>query len=305
MTTSVEEYLSSSKKKRVLYGVDEAFLNAWDDLTSFHGDAEMFVTTHSYILFKPEAIVGRNIEKALEFLVARGFIPVAFVPLRMNSQTVQQLWRYQLNQATPERIRIVNTLVSAADSLFVLLRDKQDGSELGSVRLRQLKGPSACAKRNPEQLRYQLGRQSDFLNFVHTPNEPADFVREFGVFFSGAQRLELLRTASANQSQLQALLESTAQLYSRFPSHDISFAGALDRLKENCFQLIESGDPRSDVCEAIVNCCNQLGVESDGKHELLFRLIDQADLKIDTWDWITISAQKAGPNLPGVKPVLD
>lgn len=302
-TAPLEEYLSSSEKKRVLYGVDEAFLSAWDDVTSFHDDAEVFVTSYTFILFKPEAIVARNIEKALEFLAARGFRPVAFVPLHMSSQTVQGLWRYQLNQATPERIRIVNTLMSAADLLFVLLRDEQDGS--ASVRLRQLKGPSACAKRSPDQLRYQLGRQSDFLNFVHTPNEPADFVREFGVFFSHTQRQELLRTASANQDQWPALLEAAAQLYSRFPRHDLSFEAALNRLKENCFQLIRSDDPRSDVCAAIVNCCNGLGVESDSKHEQLFRLVDQAGLKIDTWDWITISAQKAGPNLPGVKPILD
>lgn len=305
--TELPEYLSASDKKRAIYGIDEAFLSSWRDITfALKDEAEAYVTSVTYILFKPEAIVARNIEQGLQFLKGHDFRPIAFAPVRLGPETVQRLWRYQLNLATPERIGLINTLVSAADSLFVLVQDERMQTGLSAaMRLNKLKGPSSYRKRTPEQLRFQFGLQSDFLNFVHTPNEPADFTREFGVFFLEAERRALLRAMLLSEDRSNALLGSLTQLYSRFPQHDLSFRASLDRLKADCVQLIKEGGNGSVTCEEIVKRCDELSTECDGEHELLFNLIDRIGLRVNIWDWITINAFKVGPNLPGVKPIFD
>ena len=57
-----------------------------------------------------------------------------------------------------------------------------------SVELTGLKGPTDPDARAPGQLRHLLGRYSYLLNLVHTPDEPADVLRELGAAEAAVER---------------------------------------------------------------------------------------------------------------------
>jgi len=63
-----------------------------------------------------------------------------------------------------------------------------EGNAPAAVRMSTLKGPANPAEQSPRHLRSALGTINYIINGVHTPDEPADVVRELSVLLTAEQR---------------------------------------------------------------------------------------------------------------------
>ena len=210
----------------------------------------------SFVMFKPEAVAGRRIRTALDFLADQGFEVLGALPVQLDARAHRELWRYQLNAAPLAIIRTVDLILESGPSVFVGMVDRRRGSgsaESGSVgedvtaarRLGDLKGSSRDRKNYGRSLRGVLDSTLLCLNFVHAPDEPADMIREVGVLFPGRrareQALALLTGPSVAQGRLEldALLE---KLHAEQPAHPLDAELALREADPALRALIAGGD---------------------------------------------------------------
>ena len=184
--------LSALPVKRALFAVDSYFRDGWDDLLEVVPEPSALLHTHATLLLKPDAVAGRRLEAALDWLLEQGALVVAAERIRLDRHTTRAMWWYQWNVATRERRELADALVTAGESLLLVAR-LPDAPTPATLRLSNLKGPADPAKREPWQLRQRLDNDNFLINFVHTADEPADLVREFGILLDGPDRRRLSR----------------------------------------------------------------------------------------------------------------
>lgn len=228
--------LTSSGEKIRLYAIESYFRESWLDACDILGEDKFQVLqTVAAVMFKPEAVVSRRIRPAIELLMGRGFIPVMALRLRLNRHTSREMWRYQWDAATLDRLALSDQLTTATDSLWVVLRDAAPSIEVpASVRLAGLKGSPQVHERKPEDLRSRLGSPNRMLTFLHVADEPADTVRELGILFSRPDRRRILAEFGELYAEdgTHAVLTAAAELESRHPLVEFDFAAARKRLRE-------------------------------------------------------------------------
>lgn len=243
---------------------------------------ELMLCQTSFVMFKPEAVVGRRIEPALTWLAARGFRPTGCAPVRVDHRVHRELWRYQLNGAPLAIVRTVDMILSAGPCLVVALRDERGPRETGmtaSARLAELKGSSSNPWANGESLRAAIGCELLCLNFLHAPDGPADQVRELGVLFPARERAGALAMLAGDPSptvdaEVAAVVRA---LYAEHPAHPLD-PRALP------------GPPPTDGTDA----------------DLLARLdvLDDPDSDIPHWDRVLIAAQLVNGLPPRRRPLI-
>lgn len=230
--------LTQIAAKRDWYGFDPYFRDTCDDLNRLGADGvRPDLLRHSFIVFRPDAVVTRSIERALDVLDDADFEVLDIVEFTYSRLTVREGWRYQLNIATPDRIAAMDLILLATPSLFVLLRETGPQRDVPSaLRLSALKGPSAPEARRCGELRAAMGPvQASVLTFVHTPDEPIDLVRELAVFLTPEQRRDMLVGMARRPGAWprNRIVERVAELYARTPMHDLEFETALARIGES------------------------------------------------------------------------
>jgi len=186
--------LTVSAGKALLFSVDTYFLEAWQQLTTLTPDPLEFAHRHGIVVLKPDVWAGRRGVAILDWLEERGFAPAYCTRLRFDRHSVHALWRYQWNMATPQRRALQERIMTCFDSLLIVVRRSRPIRVPTTVYLTDLKGPSLPADRKPEHLRTLLDSDNPILNFVHTADEPADVVRELGIYFDAARRAACLHT---------------------------------------------------------------------------------------------------------------
>lgn len=189
--------LTLSADKAALYPQDTYFLDAWDQLGRLTGDPAGFAARHALLLLKPDAVAAHALEPSIDWLGEQGFTIVALRQLTLTRLTVRALWYFQWNIASPERQRVGDALIAAADALLLVVTADPAERLPASVLLTERKGPTDPDEREPGQLRHRLGGETYLLNMVHTPDEPADVVRELGVYAGASERARIYREALA------------------------------------------------------------------------------------------------------------
>ena len=291
-------------RKRELYAVDTYFRECWDDLLDAWGDSAVArVRRLACVVFKPDAIVGRRVLPAMEFLIEHGFRPVDCATFRYSRHTIREAWRYQFNVASRERIAIVDILLPSTDSLFVLLEYAPPDSSLSaSEHLTALKGSNRRAEQRADELRARLRSTAPLLNFVHTGDEPADVVRELGVYFDAPQRCPIIRNSESGEDRYAKVQAVTADLYSRIAAHDLDLAASVSRIENACRLYDESG--KSEAHQAIMEDCMRIRNHDEVDWQRLFRRFDAVGLEIELWDKIVIATELTRCDIPGAEPVL-
>ncbi|MFL6161962.1 MAG: nucleoside-diphosphate kinase [Jatrophihabitantaceae bacterium] len=186
--------LTVSATKARLFSVDTYFVEAWQQLTELTPDPLEFAHRHGIVVLKPDACAGRRGSAIINWLAEHGFEAAYCARLRFDRHSLRALWRYQWNMATPQRRALQEQVMTSFDSLVVIVRRARPIRVPTTVYLTDLKGPSLPADRKPEHLRTVLKSTNAILNFVHTADEPADVIRELGIYFDTAQRSACLRT---------------------------------------------------------------------------------------------------------------
>lgn len=257
----------------------------------------------SFLMFKPEAVVGRRIEPALAFLAERGFEPLGALRVRIDPRILREMWRYQINAAPLSSIRAVDMALQGAESLVVALHDTQGPERTGlpaAVRLSNLKGSSSGLDADSGLLRGVLACVNESLNFVHAPDEPADLIRELGVLFDRQRRaapLELL-AALPSAAAHHAVQAQIRQLYRDHPAHPMDVAASMRALR-----AAADGHPdRTAPTAEVINAIEHSAPECD-----LLRLVDWLDFSpsdLERWDRITLAAYLAGDEISDRMPLI-
>ncbi|MGX4687777.1 nucleoside-diphosphate kinase [Streptomyces sp. JNUCC 63] len=282
---AVSPLLTCHPAKQRLYGADTYYQEAHEHLAALTDDVPGFARHHAALLLKPDAVVARRLEAAVEWLTEQDFRIVGAAITRLTRTMIRALWYFQWNLATPYRRRLAALFLQNADALVLVVRPGHALDVPASVELTRLKGPTDPDARTPGQLRHLLGRYSYLLNLAHTPDEPADVLRELAVHFDDTERDRLFESALAGEDRTAHALELTDRLYAATEPRELDFEPALERLRRTLSHR-HGPDPATDPRRLLESAWNQ-----------------GADL--DPWDTVIVGSRVLPMRQPGRAPVLD
>ena len=241
--TLLGELGESTDRVRSLMG-DTYVLEAIEHLDRSGVSAQWFARRCTLLLIKPDAIVACAVEPSFEWLVEHGWqvLHVGRVPAQRH--LARALWHDSWASASPERRRLADLLVGICDAVVLVVSDddgvrrsgaaRDVGIEAATIRLTREKGPTVPSARRPGQLRHRLGQHSYLLNLVHTPDTPAEVLREWAIVMDEEARTECLadivdreRTQSEVRERVTKLAET---LYAEAPSRSFERSAAWGRL---------------------------------------------------------------------------
>ncbi|MGY0070502.1 nucleoside-diphosphate kinase [Streptomyces sp. QTS137] len=281
----VSPLLTCSPRKQRLYGADTYFQESFEQLGALTDDVTGFAHRHAALLLKPDAVVARRLLPALDWLAERGFRVVAAAPTRLSRTAVRSLWYFQWNLATPQRRRLAGLFLHSTSSLVLLVQSEAETDVPASVVLTGLKGPTDPDARVPGQLRHLLGRYSYLLNLVHTPDEPADVLRELAVHFDDDTRDRLFRGALSGADATAHATEVAERMYADTKPRELDFEPAVERLR-----IAVAGRDGLDPAAAPREL-----LESAWAH----------GVDLDPWDAVIVGSTVLPMRQPGRAPVLD
>ncbi|MFD9007643.1 nucleoside-diphosphate kinase [Streptomyces sp. NPDC059552] len=244
------------------------------------------------ITFKPEAIVGRRIPTALDFMERNGFRPIAFRRLRLHRHRARELWRFQWNVATLDRLAVADLLMPSCDSLWVAFWDETSPLTVpGTVRFRGLKGPAYPSVRKKGQLRHELGGTNRMMTFIHAADEPLDIIRELGILFDPQERQPLIRdiAAAAGADVTDRLLEQLGALHAEVPQEELDITAVMRRLNDALAELmVRRPSPDLRAVRQILARVHDGGVL---EWTSFAHVLEQARVRLPLWDLVQIGAQ--------------
>ncbi|WP_328557633.1 nucleoside-diphosphate kinase [Streptomyces sp. NBC_00358] len=281
----VSPLLTCQPDKQRLYGADTYYQESHGQLAALTDDITGFAHRHATLLLKPDAVVTRALDAAVDWLTGRGFRIVGAEITRLTRTMIRSLWYFQWNLATPYRRRLAALFLEDADALVLLVRPLHDLDVPASVELTRLKGPTDPGARRPGQLRHLLGRYSYLLNLAHTPDEPADVLRELAVHFDDTTRDRLFRSALADEDRTAHARELTGLLYAASKPRDLEFDPAVARLRD-AVSRHGGADPAA------------------GPRTLLETAWERGT-DLDPWDTVIVGSTVLPMRQPGRAPVLD
>jgi nucleoside diphosphate kinase len=296
--------LTTDPDRRRIYPDDVYFREMAGQLGSLPPDLlRRILERSSFLMFKPEAVVGRRMEQALAFLAGQGFEPLGALRVRIDPRVLREMWRYQINAAPLSSVRAVDMALQSGDCLVVALYDTRGPGCTGvsaAVRLSDLKGSSSNLDANGGKLRGVLACVTESLNFVHAPDEPADLVRELAVLFDRPRRGEPLGLLAALPSAAarQAVEREIRRLYQAHPAHPMDVTASLEALRAAAVGHPERAARTGEVVDAI----GHAAPESDR-----LRLVDWLDYEpgdLGLWDRITLAAYLAGDEISDRMPLI-
>src|SRR5947209_20435803 len=108
--------LTCNPKKQELFLLDPAYRAGLASVGQvLHNNAE--VTCLALALLRPDAFYFRKAHQILDILGANGFTPIAVREVRISHSQVFEIWRYQLNKATDERLWLGCEILGCESSL--------------------------------------------------------------------------------------------------------------------------------------------------------------------------------------------
>lgn len=294
----IPDVLSISPDKRQLYAVDTYFNETWEDVQRELPDQLQPMDRIATLVLKPDAFAGRAAEASLNWLASHGYDVLHSRKFRFNRFSIRGIWEYQWNIATRARKDVVDDLLQAGDSVYLVLRN--GNSACASRELASMKGSSAPSKRKPGDFRFDISGPNTLLNFIHTSDEPADIIREMGVFFNADERREILssiREDVVQFSEAQELLQNVERSYGDVV--DLDFGRVVRGLRDQ----LGSGSTaaQSTLASTLAE------VQSGGTipWPVLDLQLREAGLGIPRWDRIILSTTLVNMDTPEGEPVVN
>ncbi|WP_328315958.1 hypothetical protein [Streptomyces sp. NBC_00388] len=288
--------LTASAVKRELFGEDLYFRESWADLTDVAGpDAAVAAGPLALLSFKCDGIAARRAGRTLDYLAEHGFSILGSARFRHNRHSMRELWRYNWHVYATDRLALMTLMHSVTDSVLVIARDdRYDGVVPGSVRLADLKGSADPAARGPEHLRSVLAPPNKIINFVHVADEPADIVREAGIFLDRPARRELfaeVAAASADTATERAYAE-VGRLEAEYPATGFELDAALD------LAGLRAGPDAGARLRFAASGGERLTWDT------LCTLIDPSDPGLGIWDFVRIATEVLDADRPASADLL-
>ena len=202
-----------SPEKAEIFARDTWYLEAAGQLAAMSSDPAVDGARSAVLLIKPDGICAGAAPEAVRWLHEAGYSIHDAAAIELGRNDIRALWLHQWNIASAERRGLADIIRSLSPSLvLVLSRDRTEGDLPASVQLTTEKGPTDPTKRQPGQLRHALPTDSYLLNFVHTPDEPADVLRELGIYFDTGRRAQAIGRLLDRHDASAAALELAEDL---------------------------------------------------------------------------------------------
>lgn len=288
-------------RKSVLYRDDINFLETALQLGELGTEnAHVLIDRATAIVFKPDAFVSRSMGPAIVFLIDHGFVPLRCEFFTYDRNMIRAAWRYQINIATCERLRVVEHLLAGRSAAYLLLgREAREGAGSASEALNALKGEAEIAGRTPDCLRSLLGDHNTFLNKVHIPDDTADFLRELSVYFDHATRSSLLRHALAQGPVLEDSTGLADTIQASWDRHSFDVNEAIGAMRG---EVARAPIPQGERRKLLI----RLAALSEGaklSHSDIDLFLDNVALFRD-WDLVVLLTQCVEANRPRAKKIL-
>ena len=284
------EKLTKLEIKHEYYRYEPFFRDSWHDFAcTLREQVVDILYQHTAICFLPDAIAGRRIESALDFLEGEGFDVVSFHNINYDWQSYNAEWRFQLNDTTLDRLVLSHDLCNIGPSALFLLRDNSPVSGLpATVRLRRMKGASNPELRTGENLRNRLNCTNRLLNFIHIPDEPIDLIRMLGVTMESKERVAILDRLKKENSNLVEIPRNDICTFLASHYENIDF-NPLDTKQsaEDLLYTLQAYYPKSksekSACLAALQSL-EAALQGGALNFLQFReLLTQIDIALESW----------------------
>lgn len=251
---------------------------------------------HCQLTIKPDGIAARRIEPVISFMVDHGFVPVAQRIHYMSGAEAREIWRYQWNVATLDRLRLFDMCIGQSECLTVYFRDTTNDPHVpATVRLRGHKGSAVPELRTEESLRSACAAPNRLMTFVHAADEPIDLLREFGILYDSPARADLLQELELSEPLPASWLALTCdRLYGENPRCDFDRGDAEAAI----------GDALARVDPLAADAFRR--ITDDGK-SFYDWTVSYAHLisRPNVWDVVTAASFRILHDLPGVVCSID
>ena len=301
--------LSASEAKFQAYSVESYFRTSWHDIEEVLA-ANVFEQLHNLVLvvFRPDAIIGRKVFAALRLLSYYELVPVAARSIRLSRLSIHELWRYQWNAASLDRIALSERLFTYSDSLLVILRRTSHARIPASVLLARGKGSPQVTERKATDLRSILGSPNRMLTFLHIADEPLDLVRELGILFPRSERIALMMESDMpiDRRDTNAIQAIVRDMYTKAGRLELDPSKALAHLL--CSALSKSQHHQShDVQIALRALISDLHKAKSGS-KLSWRRIEQnADIVglANEWNLLMVGSEYIEHDIEAQSAIID
>ena len=302
---TISENLSRNQSKCNIFGGDPYFRDSWDTfLGFFENEKELgeLLNSLALLVIRPDAIISGKVNVGLQTICLNGFRPIAYSLFKYDRLMVREGWRYQLNIATRERIDVMDMILIDELAILVLFKDEKPKMDVpASVRLSSLKGPSLPERRKNTDLRCIFGdAQESVLTFIHISDEPADVVRELGVFIDETTRERVFRDIKAGTVSSREVLGVCEAVCREAGRHSIIFENVLREIRKEKLSRVS---------------CSQLKCKIDSEIEMMkkgesldwkrfIKLCGDGGLGLCKWDEIAIASRLCSRHNLSLKPVI-
>jgi hypothetical protein len=237
----IEPWVTPDQRKRASYADDPYFWEGWAAFAAACGGQPRASALErlTFLMIKPEAIVGRRIEPVLDFLSSRGFLITGTWPVSMSRHVARALWRYQINVVPVAHLRALELGVTSGELFVVGLihPGPMEGAGSAAELLRWAKGSSSAPA--GDSLRDVLHGHARMLSFVHAPDEPADVIRELPILCEPGQLDQVMTrlvTAAAwpdarCEAEARAARLTMTARYRQVPEHDLDTSATFRRMR--------------------------------------------------------------------------
>jgi hypothetical protein len=206
------KHLTSLSLKSALYGLEPTYREALSACAGViegnGGDLANVLRNVGVGLFRPDAIAHDKSQAILSFLERLGIRPFFACQLDLSGMIVREVWRYQLNAASGERLRLLDLVFGGAPSVIALFEVADQGSPVPcTVLMADSKGEAIAADRQGWELRSHLDSPNRIEVYFHSSDEPADVVRDAGIILGPerfARALAYRGTDATKDIQLMA-----------------------------------------------------------------------------------------------------
>ncbi|GEM_PF-7092056 len=193
--------ITNYRAKIYRYTQESYFQEAWYNFCEYFSESEISnLDNYMFILFKPDAALGRCIARTFCYMEKLGFDPIFYKLLRLTRHSIRELWRYEFNTSSVQRYSVIDRLLQNANSMFVLFKRRIVTDTSACAFINDIKGPSLCRERKAHHIRSVINAHDGTLNFIHTPDETIDFIRELGVLFDESDRKKIIQCIITSKS---------------------------------------------------------------------------------------------------------
>ncbi|MFF5230744.1 hypothetical protein [Dactylosporangium sp. NPDC000521] len=188
--------LTTLRVKFDYFAVDANFRESWRTAVDVLGPrAPWLLQRIALLTVRPEGVIARKAHPCVRTMIERDFLPIYGHRCCYNRVMIRDLWRYQWNVATLDRLAIGDRVHYLADALNLVFMDVSSPLLIPAAsRLTAHKGSASPEARRADHIRSVLGAPNRIMVVVHCPDEPMDVVRELGILFDRAALTTLYAT---------------------------------------------------------------------------------------------------------------